>query len=240
MHTLLAKAIRNGKQRRSIGNIKPLFPWHPRQRLPAPGCPPRFRTPPQPRAGRLAVPPAGRPPAAGRRRHRSGLGLGGRPEPPPSAAAGRRSARGGVPHGGAGRCPCLQRHDACGTPCFFVCPHNRGHTRSPSTAQLDRVVSPYDAGHVGVCPVDGAAGSPPAVGGGAQKNTTLPQPEQLSGIQGQARAGVPLSVSEIRRLFWRLVLATQQRVERILAWSAWRRWHQGIARYWHYKRRASP
>jgi hypothetical protein len=51
---------------------------------------------------------------------------------------------------------------------------------------------------------------------------------------------VPLSVSEIRRLFWRLVLATQQRVERILAWSVWRRWHQGIAKYWHYKRRSVP
>jgi hypothetical protein len=49
---------------------------------------------------------------------------------------------------------------------------------------------------------------------------------------------VPLSVREIRRLFWWLVLATQQRVERILAWSTWRRWHQGIAKYWHYKRRA--
>jgi len=30
---------------------------------------------------------------------------------------------------------------------------------------------------------------------------------------------VPLSVSEIRWLFWRLGLATQQRVERMLAWS---------------------
>ena len=84
----------------SVGNIKPLF-----QRLPAPGCPPRFPTPPQPRAGRLAGRPAGRTPAAGRRRHRACLGLGDRPEPPPSAAAGRRRARGGVPHGGAGRCP---------------------------------------------------------------------------------------------------------------------------------------
>jgi hypothetical protein len=36
------------------------------------------------------------------------------------------------------------------------------------------------------------------------------------------------------------VLATQQRGERILAWSTWRRWHQGSAKYWHYKRRASP
>ena len=49
-----------------------------------------------------------------------------------------------------------------------------------------------------------------------------------------------LSVGEIRRLFWCLVLATQQRVERLLAWSPWRRWHQGMAKYWHYKRRASP
>ena len=51
---------------------------------------------------------------------------------------------------------------------------------------------------------------------------------------------MPLSVSEIRRLCWRLVLATQQKVERILAWSRWRRWHQGSARYWHYKGRAGP
>jgi hypothetical protein len=65
---------------KSIGNIKPFFPWHPRQRLPVPGCPPRFRTPPQPRAGRLAGRPAGSTLAAGRRRHRSGLGLGDRQE----------------------------------------------------------------------------------------------------------------------------------------------------------------
>jgi hypothetical protein len=50
-----------------------------------------------------------------------------------------------------------------------------------------------------------------------EKNTAAPQPEQLGDIQGDARTGVPLSVSEIRRLFWRLVLATQQTVERILA-----------------------
>jgi hypothetical protein len=33
---------------------------------------------------------------------------------------------------------------------------------------------------------------------------------------------VLLSVSEIRRLFWHLVLATQQKVARMLAWSTWR------------------
>jgi hypothetical protein len=57
-------------------------------------------------------------------------------------------------------------------------------------------------------------------------------------LQDRARADVPLSVRERRRLFWRLVLATQQRVARMLAWSTWRRWHHGIAKYWHDKRRA--
>ncbi len=71
-----------------------------------------------------------------------------------------------------------------------------------------------------------------------KKNDAGLHAEQPDSLQDRARAGVPLSVSEIRRLFWCLVLATQQRVERILAWSAWRRWHQGIAKYWHYKRRA--
>jgi len=63
---------------------------------------------------------------------------------------------------------------------------------------------------------------------------------QSDSLQALARVGGPLSVSEIRRLFWRLVLATQQRVERMLAWSTWRRWHQGIATYWHYKQRSVP
>ncbi len=62
--------------------------------------------------------------------------------------------------------------------------------------------------------------------------------EQSARLADLAQSGVPVSVREIRHLFWRLVLATQQRAERVLAWSAWRRWHQGIAQYWHYKRRA--
>jgi hypothetical protein len=51
---------------------------------------------------------------------------------------------------------------------------------------------------------------------------------------------VPLSVPEIRRLFWRLVLTVKQTIEHIVAWSAWRRWHQGVAKYSHYKRRSVP
>jgi predicted alpha/beta hydrolase family esterase len=49
-----------------------------------------------------------------------------------------------------------------------------------------------------------------------------------------------LSVAEIRRLFWRLVLATKQTIGHILEWSAWRRWHQGQAQFYHYKQRAGP
>ena len=100
------------------------------------------------------------------------------------------------------------------------------------------MVSAYHVGDVGVCTVDGATGRTPAHSTTVKKNLAGLQAGQSDHLQDLARADVPLSVREIRRLFWRLVLATQQRVERILAWSTWRRWHQGIAKYWHYKRRA--
>ena len=73
-----------------------------------------------------------------------------------------------------------------------------------------------------------------------EKNDAGRQVGQPEGLQCLTRARVPISVRAIRRLFWRLVLVTQPRVERILEWSTWRRWHQGIAKYWHYKRRAVP
>jgi len=101
------------------------------------------------------------------------------------------------------------------------------------------MVSAYHVGHVGVGAVDGALGWASAGCAPVKKNVAGPPPEQSDGLQGRAWPGVPLRVSAIRRLFWRLVLATQQRVERILAWSTWRRWHQGLAKYWHYRRRAA-
>ena len=100
------------------------------------------------------------------------------------------------------------------------------------------MVAAYHVGDVGVCAVDGATGRTPARRTTVKKNLAGLQAEQSERLQDLARAGVPLSVREIRRLFWRLVLATQQRIERILAWSTWRRGHQAIAKYWHYKRRA--
>ena len=46
-----------------------------------------------------------------------------------------------------------------------------------------------------------------------------------------------MSVPELRRLVWRLVLAVPQTARHILAWSQWRRRHQTIAQDYHYKRR---
>ena len=77
----------------------------------------------------------------------------------------------------------------------------------------------------GLCALDSAAGHQPAPGSAVTKNGTGLPAGQSDRLQDRARARVPLSVSEMRRLFWCLVLATQQRVARMLAWSAWRRWH---------------
>jgi hypothetical protein len=59
-------------------------------------------------------------------------------------------------------------------------------------------------------------------------------------LQSGAEPWVSLSVPEIRRLLWRLVLATCQTIGQILDWSAWRRWHQSVVQLYHYKRRTVP
>jgi hypothetical protein len=46
-------------------------------------------------------------------------------------------------------------------------------------------------------------------------------------------------VGEIRHLLWKVVYEVRQRVEAVLAWSRWRRRHQAIAKYYHYKRRGA-
>jgi SRSO17 transposase len=48
---------------------------------------------------------------------------------------------------------------------------------------------------------------------------------------------IALTVAEFRRLFDALLLATHHTVAGLLAWSAWRRRHQAIARGHHYRRR---
>jgi SRSO17 transposase len=75
----------------------------------------------------------------------------------------------------------------------------------------------------------------------AQHLQELPLPPSPStGVDSRAEPWVPLSVPEIRRLFGRLVLATRHTIGQILDWSAWRRWHQGVAQYYHRKRRSVP
>jgi len=48
---------------------------------------------------------------------------------------------------------------------------------------------------------------------------------------------VRLSCAEIRHLFWQLVLAVERSAQALLEWSNWRRWHQGWARWHHYRKR---
>jgi hypothetical protein len=48
---------------------------------------------------------------------------------------------------------------------------------------------------------------------------------------------VPLSIAEIRRLFFHLVDELPLSFAYRLAWSCWQRAHQAVARLCHYKRR---
>jgi hypothetical protein len=48
---------------------------------------------------------------------------------------------------------------------------------------------------------------------------------------------IPLTVPEVRRLLWGVVWRAFPTVEQVLAWSAWRRHHQAVAKRCHSKRR---
>ncbi len=48
---------------------------------------------------------------------------------------------------------------------------------------------------------------------------------------------VPLSVAEVRRLFFALLICRPVSFLQRLAWSSFRRTHQAVARLCHYKRR---
>jgi len=50
---------------------------------------------------------------------------------------------------------------------------------------------------------------------------------------------IRLSVAEIRRLLWRLVLVVQMTAAQIVTWSRWRRHHQAVAKFHHYQRRGA-
>jgi hypothetical protein len=75
----------------------------------------------------------------------------------------------------------------------------------------------------------------------AKQLLQAPKPDET--VSDQARRPsdllvmVPLSVTEIRRLFFRLVGILSRSFAYHLAWSFWRRAHQALARLCHYKRR---
>ena len=88
-----------------------------------------------------------------------------------------------------------------------------------------------------------------AVGGGGKKTLGSEQSVGFQGVAGSCevvsgaapcracRRGQVLSVPDLRRMLWRLVLLVWRGVEHVLSWCGWRRRHQWIAQYCHYRRR---
>jgi len=58
-------------------------------------------------------------------------------------------------------------------------------------------------------------------------------------VRGGPLALIPLTVPEIRRLLARLWLAGPPAPTALWHWSRWRRHHQAVARFYHYRRRAA-
>jgi hypothetical protein len=52
--------------------------------------------------------------------------------------------------------------------------------------------------------------------------------------------GVRLSVPEVRRLLTRLLWHGKHSLQHVLDWSNWRRAHQLLAIFYHYRKRESP
>jgi hypothetical protein len=57
-------------------------------------------------------------------------------------------------------------------------------------------------------------------------------------VQGGPWTLVRLSLAELRRWLWRFLFPRSWSLEFILHWSFWRRHHQALARYHHYRKRA--
>jgi hypothetical protein len=104
---------------------------------------------------------------------------------------------------------------------------------------VDGLVSPHHLGAVGPGRLDGGAGRRQCSGGAQKGGAARASIGQSGAIQSPAGTRIRLSVPEIRRLLWRVVLAVGHPAEHILAWSQWRRQHQAGAKYWHYKRRGA-
>jgi|GEM_PF-4775872 len=68
---------------------------------------------------------------------------------------------------------------------------------------------------------------------------SMPDQGWLSGcVQSGPWALVRLSLAELRRWLWRFLFPRSWSLELIFHWSFWRRHHQALARYHHYRKRA--
>src|SRR5260370_210750 len=70
-------------------------------------------------------------------------------------------------------------------------------------------------------------------GGAVARATGAPRARRASGALADL---IPLTVPEVRRLLWGVVWRAFPSVEQVLAWSAWRRHHQAVAKRCHYQR----
>ncbi len=77
----------------------------------------------------------------------------------------------------------------------------------------------------------------------SEQTLQTPEPEAIDSAQTPIYSDlpvmVPLSVAEMRRLFFHLVGKPSRSFVYHLAWSCWRRAHQALARIYHYKRRSA-
>jgi hypothetical protein len=70
-----------------------------------------------------------------------------------------------------------------------------------------------------------------------KEETNIQHNNSLGEFKRSSWSLLPLSVPEVRRLLWRLFWQWIPSPTFILDWSYWRRRHQAIAKFYHYKRR---
>jgi len=186
---------------------------------------------PRPALGCLDVAPLGRAAAA----PRAPLALGAPASARPHGAAGVRGVGPAWDRAGnhrAGRGQPLDRGPVCGSS------QRRRRPGAVERTAVDGRVSASHVGDGGGGAVDGTPRPLPARSTTGKKHLAGRSAEPSARRQDLAWAGGPLSMRARRPLCWRLGRARQQGVERMLAWSTWRRWQHGIAKDWPDQRRA--
>ncbi len=95
----------------------------------------------------------------------------------------------------------------------------------------------YHAGDVGKYVFVGDSSKTRSNGGTKKRVADDKRSEQFGSIQTPPQSPIELSCREIRRLCWELGSGVRLGISDVLEWSSWDRWHQGQAKYHHYRRR---